>query len=495
MCPDVSPVLTISGQLINGGNVPDSGDDSYTPNVTGLIANDTSAATSNTTIIKNTLNSAGSGGTVRLPVGTYYVSVGLNIPANVTLEGKSAKETIMQLHSPSDRYYVASTVGGNTTLKNFTYKDDVTNNQQPSTTDTTHKDNNQALLMIQGNNVTFDSCSFHNSSTWLIACDDTSYSTNTTNNFTLKNCYIKWHKRSYYTTPFDISQVYVVCEKMTFTNNTFETDAPAFSRTAFDVRGFHITMTGNKIYNFVQPALLGNATINPRTSGLTQKHIITDNTFVGCKIGTMIYSYTTGYDSSVVLNHHYSHLEYKRNTVEVNTDVLGIGVDNNQGQSIAGIVCYGGTPNEYSGITISDNTFNCASPNTVKTHASLITGIGLYNGTSLNIHNVNITGNTIKNFPYTGLIVGHQPDIGGSTSSISITNNIFLNNGRNATEVFPYSSHLTVMDANINGLTITGNDFTSDGTTTIAKYGVKELGYNSNYSNINISNNTTNLGN
>ena len=38
----------------------------------------------------------------------------------------------------------------------------------------------------------------------------------------------------------------------------------------------------------------------------------------------MLYSYTTGYDSSVVLNHHYSHLEYKRNTVEVNTDVLGI---------------------------------------------------------------------------------------------------------------------------------------------------------------------------
>ena len=54
---------------------------------------------------------------------------------------------------------------------------------------------------------------------------------------------------------------------------------------------------------------------------------------------------------------------------------------------------------------------------------------------------------------------------------------------------------MILLKININGLTITGNDFTSDGTTTIAKYGVKELGYNNNYTNINISNNTTNLGN
>ena len=491
LSPNATPILSISG-LLSGSS---GGDDNYEPTIITLIANDKSAAASNKSIIENALNSAGSGGTVRLPVGTYYVSVGLNIPANVTLEGKSAKETILQLHSPSDRYYVASTVGGNTTLKNFTYKDDVTNNQQPSTTDTTHKDNNQALLMVTGNNVTFDNCGFYNSSTWLVACDDTGSSSNQHNNFVMKNCYNKWCKRSYYTTPFDISQVYVVCEKMTFTNNTFETDAPAFSRTVFDVRGFHITMTGNKIYNFVQPALLGNASFNARTAGMTQKHIITDNTFIGVKVGTMIYSYTSGYDAGATLNHHYSHLEYKRNTVEVNTDVLGIGVDNNQGQSIAGIVCYGGNPNEYEGITISDNTFNCASPNTVKTHASLITGIGLYNGSTLNIHDVNITGNTIKNFPYTGLIVGHQASIGGSTSNIKITGNKFLNNARNTSEVWPYSSHLTIMDANINGLTITGNDFTSDGTTIKAKYAVAKLGYNSNVSNITVSNNTGNCSN
>ena len=42
------------------------------------------------------------------------------------------------------------------------------------------------------------------------------------------------------------------------------------------------------------------------------------------------------------------------------------------------------------------------------------------------------------------------------------------------------------MDANINGLTITGNTITSDGTTTKAKFGIKEVGYNSNCSNINI---------
>lgn len=489
MSPNTTPVLTITGQLMNESSVPDS-ETPYVPNVTGLVANDKSAAASNKTIIQNALNSAGSGGTVSLPVGTYYIPIGLNIPANVTLEGKSAKETILQLHSPSDRYYSATDVGGNTTLRNFTYKDDVTNNQQPSTTDTSHKDNNQALLMVTGNNVTFDNCAFHNSSTWMVGCDDTNSGSNQHNNFVMKNCYNKWHKRSYYTTPFDISQVYVVSEKMTFINNTFETDAPAFSRTVFDIRGFHITMTGNKVYNFVQPALVGNAIFNARTSGLTQKHIITDNIFIGCKVGTMIYSYTNGYDSSTVLNHHYSHLEYKRNTVEVNTDVLGIGVDNNQAQSIAGIVSYGDTPNEYSGITIEGNTFNCASPNTVKTHASLITGIGLYNGTAPNIHDVNITGNTIKNFPYTGLIVGHQADVGGSTRNVSITNNIFLNNGRNATEVWPYNSHITIMDANINGLTITGNTITSDGTVTKAKFGIKEVGYNSNCSNINISNNT-----
>lgn len=414
------------------------------------------------------------GGVLIVPESTYYVSIpnrkeAIIIPHNVTLRGASRQKSIIQLVAPNSRYWCAIAMGNSTKLENLTIKDDKTNNQQPSTTDTKHQDNPQALIEIAGLNSTVNGCDLYNSSTWCIYSDDSAKNPNSRrDNVTIQNCRNYWEKRAYYSTYFDISQFYIKVDEMTLENNEFYTNDPLLSRTVFDINGSLITIQNNKVYDFVQPVLLGGSFWGSDRPTLNQQTIIRNNVFKDCKTGIMLYP-----DLKVPMENIF---------IDNNIMILNINKNNSVWDSAAtltaGITINPESHGKINNLIIERNYIEWIQKPVILTEMGLIGGINLFNGIAggFDLDGCIIRENMIKNFPSMGISIGSNTVAEGvyNTKNVKILYNRLVNNGihkdtktgKNPVDMKYtdfYFSHIFILPFNLSDIEIADNMFIESG--------------------------------
>lgn len=425
----------------------------------------------NTAIVN--LNAKG-GGVLVVPEGTYFVSIpnrseAIIIMHNITLRGESKQKSVIQFLGRNSRYWAAIVMRNNSRLENLTLKDDKTNNQQPSTTGTTHQDNPQALIEIAGLHSTVDGCDLYNSSTWCIYSDDSAKNPKSRrDDVTIRNCRNYWEKRSYYSTPFDISQFYIKVDVMTLEKNEFYTDEPLLSRTVFDVNGTVITIQNNKVYNYVQAVLIGSSDWVNDKPALEKNIIIRDNIFEKIKTGIMMHPDLNVSLENILINN--------------NKIILDINKNNNVWDSAAtltaGITVYPGSHGKINNLRIEGNHIEWISKPVILTEMGLIGGISFFNGIAggFDLEDCTISNNTIKNFPSMGISIGSNTVAVGvyNTKNVKILNNTLVDNGihkdmKNGKNPIDmkytnyYFTHIFVMPLNLSNIEIAKNTFVDTG--------------------------------
>lgn len=440
----------------------------------GLIPNDKTKAKHNNTKFKEAVTDIHrqGGGTLSVPNNsTYYIEIGeLQIPAGVSIVGISRDKSIIQLVGPNTLYYSAITMGDDTSIRNITIKDDVTNRQQPTSIGIGVPGNPQALIEAKGSYITIEDCDLHNSSTWCVYTDDTALGEGGVprrDYFTMKGCRNYWHKRSIYKTIFDISQVYVRCNHMQFLNNMFYTDAPEFSRTVFDLLGHQILIIGNITNGFSQPVLMINRIFPNHDVDIKEgKFLIKENVFIRCKIGMLLYPREDNYLSNV-------HILNNRITIDV---AINSQVWDAPGNLIAGISVEPNFKGKIQDLSILNNVIEWIPKSRILASAQLVAGIALFNGGNggYTLENCNIQNNTVKGFPFAGITLGTN-DPQKTTKNIKVSNNLLVDNGtynnledkEKYAPLVPYNdfyfTHIMLVTNNMSNVDITNNTIIDTG--------------------------------
>lgn len=419
-----------------------------------LIPNDRNSSKYNTDKINEIINLTDSNNIniINISEGVFYFEP-FNMKPNITLQGVDMDKTQLILNY-KDRYWNAIVMADNCKMLNLTVKDDIENPHFPSTVGTSHGDNPQALIQCGGVNNVLDNCKIHNSSTWAIYLDSSGAFFR--DKITINNCHIIWEKRSYYDEPFDVSQVYVHCKNFKFTNNIFETKSPAFSRTAFDVRGFNATIRNNKIYNYRQPCLFGSPSIDLGDNE-SYLNIIEDNVFTGCCIGIMLYSYGNK-------NHDFENCFIRNNVIKIQTIHSEFSWNLKSGVLSSGI-CFSNLENGiFNNINIENNIIEYVGEVPDNITKNLFNGVSI-SSNNIKISNVIVEKNIIKNFKTIPVVIGVSGDIEDNfVKNIYIKNNKFIDNMCEIDRSYSYFSNTDILiyDRKIENVFIEDNYFLSE---------------------------------
>ncbi|WHY96087.1 hypothetical protein [Peribacillus simplex] len=463
----------------------------------GITAGDKSRALFNTLKMRKCVNSIhnNGGGNLIVPEKTYYFAVNngyvFTVESNITLEGLSRVNSVIEMVSPSDRYYSAFSVKDGGKITNLTIKDDITNNQQPSSVNIGGADNPQALIQVAGKNIVLDRVDLYNSSTWAVYADDSAKISPRKDNFTMTNCRNFWRKRAWYTTVFDVSQVYSVLNTMTLENNKFYTDSPEYSRTVFDLAGTNIVVKHNYTSNYVQPLLLTHRTWVKEAVKDRQNYVIKGNYFENCKIGVMLFP-TVGKTMNNIL--------ISDNKIVIDININSVQWDK-EGNLVSGITVEPSFKGTIKNLKIQNNNISWVNKVEIKTQMALISGIGLFNGSmgGFNLYDCSINNNTIRGFPSVGISLGSMKTSAlYATQNVKIFRNTLIDNGNynNTTngknpldEVYTsfYYSHIMLVPNGLENVDVSNNLIIDTGLiSTKGAYYLTFLEVGNNYKNVHI---------
>lgn len=508
---DTTMVKSKNGKLIAGADqstkiVKKVKDISVSIEDFGVIPGDAKSAVENSIRIQKAIDYVyeNGGGEVIVPDKLYYFGIiskgsdglknsAFTIKKGIKLRGISRERSILELVSHSDRYYRVITMETETEIFNLTIKDDITNNQQPSSVNIGGFDNTQCLVIIVGHSALIDGVDLYNSSTWAVSIDDSAMNpASRRDNFTMVNSRNYWKKRKWYKTIFDVSQVYSKINNMRYENNEFYTDSPDFSRTVFDIAGSNMIIRNNTIKDYVQPLLISSSYwVDDEVK--QQQSLVENNHFTGCKIGVLMYP---------TLDQTLKNLTIKDNFISIDINKSAYTWDGS-GVLVSGISVEPNHHGTIENLQIKGNKIEWINKKDFLTHISLISGIGLSNGQAGGYHLKDsiVSGNTIKNFPTLGLSLGSQPNTEYITENVDVTGNLFidngsynnLTNGKNPMDALYqdfYFSHILLVDKNLNNIKIEGNTIIDTGQTAIkGAYWLAELGSGTNNLNVQIGEN------
>jgi len=368
---------------------------------------------------------ASSGGRVQLLDNTYEVSpvgdtVWGAIPDDTTIEGIGPQSIVKVADGTGNYEAVFSSLNGlieathsnNIIFRNFRIDQNITNNVGTIASINGQRQCAIRILPVTGDNITVENMIFDT------ACG---INTVTLNSEHLSNVKVINNTFDFVMqTPsgYDATALYVNCYKGTVIGNTFKANQSDFTPCALEVHIGPITCTNNIITGFLN-GMHGTSESDYNTARRNDL-IISNNIIRDCNFGIMLWAYTSRELEGVIVSDNIINIDQ---VTFDQTATKGIGLYYSAGADVQG---------DFRDIKIQNNeiTFKEESPSGRAGMTAESSCGGLYLRPYGDIYNLTVEGNTVRNSPASGIILGNSSE-SNSVYETSIKNNLIVNAGNN----------------------------------------------------------------
>lgn len=245
---------------------------------------------------------------------------------------------------------------------------------------------------------------------------------------------------------YDSSAIYSTAPYTIVSDCTFVAADTSKPGGAVEVHNYNAVVTGNTIYAFGTGVFVTTPSQGQATNPWSQM-VIADNSITKCRWGVSLWSY---------VGHVMRNVTVSGNTIAVDQVYHDM-------PSFSGIsLNYNSTDTgDFDTVAIIGNTVSFVDDNRTQTSAAVALSEYLDAGIALmpkgNVYNVTVTGNVVRNAPYSGILIGNSVSP-NTTRGCFVTGNLFVDCGQNAATVTTaYRTHIYLGAASLYNTIITNN--------------------------------------